>query len=1022
MNNWLITRLSIRFFLVYLALSVSATACDADETEPLQLSWLDNHLTIRGQQIPGGELVMNYIEAYCRPGSTDRDWQETVIPHRTELISLSPNASELRLRCHVRDGVVVDHQINTTQDEVTFLITANNSTDKASEMDWGQPCLPVDKFTGRDKTTYIDKCFFYRQGQLVRLPTQPWATQARYTPGQVWAAPGVNRADVNPRPLNPETSHQGLMGCYSADESMQLAIAFEPYQELFQGIFTCIHSDFRIGGIPPGQSRQVHGKLYLIPSNADELWRRYLRDFPNSASDSTVSSAWTSLKPCFDAPEEFREKLGDFKSPLIFDNGSAVKSADDWPRRRQEILDYWHAAMGPWPKLLSEPRIEFEESVYVENFTRHKVRIEVSEGAFDGPHHLLIPDGDGPFPAVVVTWYNSVDSAGLTGKPLVDFGYQLAQRGFVALCIGGTDAVNLAQQNPLRIQPLSYLAYTAANCSNLLASLPQVDANRIGIIGHSFGGKWAMFASCLHERFACAVWVDPGIVWNEKDPNANYWEKWYLGYEFGQPENNQRVPGIVTQDNGRTGAYRRLVEQGRELHELHALMAPRPFLVSGGVQDRPDHWTALNHSVAVNTLLGHTGRVAMTIREGHSPTLKSNEQAFAFFEHFLGEPKTGSVQPEPIPKVEVSDERSAQEKSTVRVAAAQPKNRTIDFRLKPSDALARVELSLDELEKIVHKAGASGCDVIALPEDTLGLGQWESANKEALKDVLPLAVQSMLDRLGKAAAKHKMYLVCCNSFLDAEGRLRNTAFFLGRDGQEIGRYLKVHPTVTESAQRGDRFPVFSTTDLGGVGMLICYDMVFPESPRCLALAGADILFHPTLGGAAIGDDDISRAAFRTRAVENFVYIVVSQRGGGSMIISPQGKILVEGKGPDDIAIADIDPFGGREGSDAFNHQKDMRARLFRERNSAAYGILTDPNPPVLQKIPSTITREEAARIADKASTVGEDEYKAAESLARSGKTKEAIAAFEKLRTEYRGTWIDRVAQERLATLRASHRE
>ncbi len=357
------------------------------------------------------------------------------------------------------------------------------------------------------------------------------------------------------------------------------------------------------------------------------------------------------------------------------------------------------------------------------------------------------------------------------------------------------------------------------------------------------------------------------------------------------------------------------------------------------------------------------------------------------------------------------------EKRTVRVAAAQPKNRTIDFRLKPSDALARVELSLDELEKIVHKAGTAGCDVVALPEDTLGLGKWEAANKEALKDVLPQAVTSMLSRLGKAATKHKMYLVCCNSFLDAEGTLRNTAFFLGRDGNEIGRYFKVQPTVTESAQRGDRFPVFPTTDLGGVGMLICYDMVFPEAPRCLALAGADIVFHPTLGGAAYGDEDISRAAFRTRAVENFVYVVVSQRGSGSMIISPQGKILVEGRGLDGIAIADIDPFGGREGSDAFNHQKDMRARLFRERNPAAYGILTDPNPPVLKKIPSTTTREEAARIANKASTVGEDEFKAADSLARAGKTLEAIAAFEKLRTEYPGTWIDRVAIERLRTLR-----
>jgi hypothetical protein len=51
-------------------------------------------------------------------------------------------------------------------------------------------------------------------------------------------------------------------------------------------------------------------------------------------------------------------------------------------------------------------------------------------------------------------------------------------------------------------------------------------------------------------------------------------------------------------------------------------------------------------------------------------------------------------------------------------------------------------------------------------------------------------------------------------------------------------------------------------------------------------------------------------------------------------------------------------------------------------------------------------------------TVGEEEFNRAAALARAGKTKEAIAAFERLRKEYRGSWIDRVARERLAKLRA----
>ena len=100
-----------------------------------------------------------------------------------------------------------------------------------------------------------------------------------------------------------------------------------------------------------------------------------------------------------------------------------------------------------------------------------------------------------------------------------------------------------------------------------------------------------------------------------------------------------------------------------------------------------------------------------------------------------------------------------------------------------------------------------------------------------------------------------------------------------------------------------------------------------------------------------------------------------------------------------------------------NHQRDMRARLFRERNPAAFGILTDPNPPVLEKISIDITPEEAGRIAARVLTVGEEDFRQAEALVRAGKTGDAIAAFEKLRAEYRGSWIERVAIERLRTVR-----
>jgi len=354
---------------------------------------------------------------------------------------------------------------------------------------------------------------------------------------------------------------------------------------------------------------------------------------------------------------------------------------------------------------------------------------------------------------------------------------------------------------------------------------------------------------------------------------------------------------------------------------------------------------------------------------------------------------------------------------TLRVGSVQPKARRIDWRIKdPAEVLARVDAVLGDLEGLVRKAGEAGCDVVALPEDTLGLGKWEEGNHDRLGEVLPGAVARMVDRLGRAAAAHKMYLVCCNDTFDA-GAVRNTAFFLGRDGKEIGRYHKVNMPICELyKKRGDGFPVFPTPDLGTVGMLICYDMVFPEAARCLALGGADIVFHPTLGGAAIGDGDISIAAFRTRAVENFVYVVVSG-AGLTMIISPQGKILAQAKGGDEIAIADIDPASGRSGGDAMNHQEDMRSRLFRERSPSAFSMITEPNPPVLRKVPEVTSVEEAVRIARGAFTVGESRFSEAEKLKREGKKDEAVRAYEALMADFPRTWIDRVSRERIADLR-----
>jgi len=348
---------------------------------------------------------------------------------------------------------------------------------------------------------------------------------------------------------------------------------------------------------------------------------------------------WENIGRFFEAPVGYEDDFGKYKPVMEFYDGSPVRTPDDWKERRREIVELWHSIMGVWPSIIDKPEIEFLGNEHVENFTRHKVNIEIAPERMQTAY-LLIPDGDKPFPAVLDVFYGPEGGAGLdeNSRLKVDFGYQLAKRGFVSLCLGspgGSDVrgslADYKNKDSLELQPLSYLAYVAANCNSLLANLSQVDPSRIGIVGHSFGGKWALFASCLYERFACACWSDPGIVFDESRPNVNYWEPWYLGYEHGK----DRQPGIPTEDNPRTGAYKRLFESGHDLHELHALMAPRPFFVSGGSEDTPSRWQALKSSIAVNKLLGYENRVGMANREGHSITPEANEQICLFFQHFL---------------------------------------------------------------------------------------------------------------------------------------------------------------------------------------------------------------------------------------------------------------------------------------------------------------------------------------------------------------------------------------------------
>src|SRR5207302_5150443 len=135
--------------LIILTLS-TATAAD------LSISWTNNMLRISGPNIPGDYVNIWYLEAFCRSGSTHQNWDKTTISHKTELVS-SEGGRKIRLRTTVEPSVIVEHEITAGADNVDFRVVARNDGKDFLDVQWFQPCMRVDRFTGLKQTNYIEK-------------------------------------------------------------------------------------------------------------------------------------------------------------------------------------------------------------------------------------------------------------------------------------------------------------------------------------------------------------------------------------------------------------------------------------------------------------------------------------------------------------------------------------------------------------------------------------------------------------------------------------------------------------------------------------------------------------------------------------------------------------------------------------------------------------------------------------------------------------------------------------------------
>ena len=222
-----------------------------------------------------------------------------------------------------------------------------------------------------------------------------------------------------------------------------------------------------------------------------------------------------------------------------------------------------------------------------------------------------------------------------------------------------------------------------------------------------------------------------------------------------------------------------------------------------------------------------------------------------------------------------------------------------------------VEANLRFIEKSIHAADAS---LIILPE--MCLSGYLFPSREALEAMAEEIPGPSTDRLARICRKENVTLVC-GMPEKRGGKLYNSAAVVGPGGL-IGSYRKSHLFLDEKGLYEPGDSGFQVFDIDGVkvGVLICFDWVFPESARSLALMGADIIAHCT--NLVL---PYAQAAAVTRCIENRVFWLLANRTGEekegnthfaftgrSTIVAPGGDVLTlcDEKTPS-LAVVDIDP-------------------------------------------------------------------------------------------------------------------
>ena len=269
-------------------------------------------------------------------------------------------------------------------------------------------------------------------------------------------------------------------------------------------------------------------------------------------------------------------------------------------------------------------------------------------------------------------------------------------------------------------------------------------------------------------------------------------------------------------------------------------------------------------------------------------------------------------------------------------------------------ALIQMESIVGEIEGNVERgcgyideACGAGAELVVLPE-FWSTGYFPVAVNYDFYDLAAPVTGHAMTRVVAKAREHGVYVVATIYEEEGPGLYYNSSMIVDPNGEIIHKYRKVQVPARRGIEKlyyrgGSKFPV---TQIGEwkVGIILCYDTLFPEAARCLALKGAEFIAVPF--GASTTEGMIWDQLMMTRAFENCAYVApcnsvgqvdmpdgdVFKLGGKSLVVDPSGHIIEQaGVEEETILYADLDR------AEVY----DVRRKyfVFRDRRPDAYGVI-----------------------------------------------------------------------------------